>query len=74
MLILTRKFGESIIIGNNIRITILSTKSGGVRVGIEAPKEISVHREEVFEKILANAKNNPNTSIAENSVNAEEDN
>ncbi|MCL5260440.1 MAG: carbon storage regulator CsrA [Gammaproteobacteria bacterium] len=74
MLILTRKFGESIMIGNSIRITILSTKSGGVRVGIEAPKEISVHREEVFEKILANAKNNPNTSITEDSVNVGEDN
>ena len=48
MLILTRKTKESIIIGDNIRITILGVKGNHVRVGIEAPEDIPVHRQEVY--------------------------
>lgn len=51
MLILTRKVGQSLMIGDNVKITILSKKNGGVRVGIDAPKEVEVHREEIFDKI-----------------------
>ena len=51
MLILTRKIGESIIIGDNVKVTVLGVEGRQVRVGIDAPKEVSVHREEIYEKI-----------------------
>ena len=50
MLILSRMVGETIIIGSDIRIQILSSKNNQVRIGIEAPKEIPVRREEIIEK------------------------
>ena len=53
MLILTRRLGESIIIGEDIKIAILEIKGRQVRVGIDAPSKTKVHREEVFEKIKA---------------------
>lgn len=51
MLVLTRKTGEGIIIGDDIRITVVELKGGGVRIGIDAPREMKVHRQEVFDKI-----------------------
>ena len=51
MLVFTRKKGESLIIGNEIEVTILSVGSGSVKVGINAPRHISVHRKEVYEAI-----------------------
>lgn len=51
MLILSRKLGESIVIGDDITITILGVNGGQVRVGIDAPKSVNVHREEVFNRI-----------------------
>ena len=51
MLILTRKIGESIIIGDNIKITVLGINRGQIKIGIDAPKEVAVHREEIYEKI-----------------------
>jgi len=51
MLVFTRKKGESLVIGNEIEITILSVGTGNVKVGINAPRHISVHRHEVFEAI-----------------------
>ncbi|MCR4284969.1 MAG: carbon storage regulator CsrA, partial [archaeon] len=51
MLILTRKLGESITIGNEIKVTLLECQGKQVRLGIIAPKDIKVHREEIFEKI-----------------------
>jgi carbon storage regulator len=51
MLVLSRKTEESIIIGDNIRITIVRIAGDKVRVGIEAPPDISVHRQEVYEAI-----------------------
>jgi len=51
MLILSRKVGEAIIIGDNVSITVLSSAGKTIRLGIEAPKEISVHREEIYNKL-----------------------
>lgn len=51
MLALTRKKGESIIIGDNIEIVILGIQGEQVKIGVEAPREISVHRREVYEQI-----------------------
>ncbi len=52
MLVLSRKIGEVITIGNSITVTILSFDRGIVRVGIEAPRNIAVHRREVYDKII----------------------
>jgi len=51
MLVLTRKQGEGIVIGNEIRVTILENKEGRVRLGIEAPEDQTIHREEVYQRI-----------------------
>ena len=51
MLILTRKSGESLMIGEDISVTVLGVKGNQVRIGINAPKDIAVHREEIFDKI-----------------------
>ncbi|KYC52652.1 MAG: carbon storage regulator [Candidatus Methanofastidiosum methylothiophilum] len=51
MLILSRKVGEAIIIGDNVSITVLSSAGKTIRLGIEDPKEISVHREEIYNKL-----------------------
>ena len=51
MLILTRKLGENIRIGDKIKITILDVKGGQVKLGIEAPPHVAVHREEIYERI-----------------------
>lgn len=53
MLILTRKSGETITIGENIQIRVLDVKGGQVRIGVDAPREVSVNREEVFERVQA---------------------
>lgn len=51
MLILTRRPTETIMIGENITITVLEVRGNQVRIGVNAPREISVHREEIFERI-----------------------
>lgn len=56
MLVLTRKVGESIIIGDNVEVIILSTKNQEVRIGVEADRSISVHREEVYMRIKNQSK------------------
>ena len=51
MLILTRRMGESLIIDDDIKIKVLSIKGRQVRIGIDAPKEVAVHREEIYKRI-----------------------
>ncbi len=53
MLILTRKVGESIMIGDSVEVKILGLRGGQIKVGIEAPKDLKVHREEIYERIRA---------------------
>lgn len=51
MLILTRRIGETLCIGDDVRVTVLGVKGDQTRLGVDAPKEVLVHREEIYEKI-----------------------
>lgn len=51
MLILTRRVGESVMIGDEVTITVLGVKGNQVRIGVNAPKDVSVHREEIYDRI-----------------------
>ena len=52
VLILTRRVGEKIVIGEDVTVTVLSVKGNQVRIGIDAPRDVTVHREEIYQRIL----------------------
>jgi carbon storage regulator len=51
MLILTRRVGESLMVGDDIKITVLGVKGNQVRIGVDAPRDVAVHREEIYNRI-----------------------
>ena len=55
MLILTRRVGESLIIGDDVTITVLGVKGNQVRIGVNAPRDVAVHREEILDRIQADS-------------------
>ena len=59
MLILTRRVGEAVVIGEDVTVTVLGVKGNQVRIGVNAPKTVSVHREEIFDRIKNERDNDP---------------
>ncbi|MBO6070043.1 MAG: carbon storage regulator CsrA [Succinivibrionaceae bacterium] len=59
MLILTRRVGETVVVGDNISVTVLGFKGSQVRLGIEAPADVSVHREEIFNRLQLQDQDEP---------------
>ena len=59
MLILTRKVGESLMIGGDVTITVLGVKGNQVRIGVDAPRDVAVHREEILNRIQGDDKADP---------------
>ena len=51
MLILTRRVGETLKIGDNVNVTVLGVKGNQVRIGVDAPRDVAVHREEIYDRI-----------------------
>ncbi len=66
MLILTRKVGETIIIDKDIRVTVLAAKGNQLRLGIDAPEHIEVHREEIYERIYGTSAKREDKETAHN--------
>ncbi|HTA63949.1 MAG TPA: carbon storage regulator CsrA [Xanthomonadaceae bacterium] len=62
MLILTRRVGETLMIGDSVTVTVLGVKGNQVRIGITAPKDVAVHREEIFQRIHRDDNGTPSAS------------
>src|SRR6185295_12572704 len=70
MLILTRRTGETVMIGNEVTLTVLGVKGNQVRIGINAPKSVPVHREEIYERIKRELQGDANGNVQDEQVSA----
>jgi carbon storage regulator len=68
MLILTRRVGEAVVINEEVTVTILGVKGNQVRIGVNAPKSVSVHREEIFERIKNERESSARPSTADTNL------
>ncbi|HSZ08912.1 MAG TPA: carbon storage regulator CsrA [Steroidobacteraceae bacterium] len=68
MLILTRRVGETVMIGNEVTVTVLGVKGNQVRIGVNAPKDVAVHREEIYERIKREQDQDPRMGAPVNKI------
>jgi carbon storage regulator len=68
MLILTRRVGETVMIGNEVTVTVLGVKGNQVRIGVNAPKDVAVHREEIYDRIKREEDGDPTAHSSGNKV------
>jgi carbon storage regulator len=68
MLILTRRVGETVMIGNEVTVTVLGVKGNQVRIGVNAPKDVAVHREEIYDRIKREEDGDPSTPPASTKI------